>query len=301
MMNHIRLLIVAAIPTAALVGGGYAINDEATLFGCILSLILLVAMYWLSDKVVLKMCRAELLTPYHSPTLFKHVNELSQRIGITAPKIYAIAGEAPNAFSTGRSRRRAGIVFTEGILRSMSECELRAIIGHELTHIKRHETLLHNIAAMVAGLLGIGITSKAAEMSVDVRNSRIHKVRRIALGGYRYVIAPLPAFIIQSLVNVGREFRADEGSAALTGDPLSLANAIRTMEKRKFQTPLYVNPAVAHLFIVSPLTVGRIAALFDVHPSMEKRILFLEELHRKNGEAPMHANTQRGFMRKVNS
>jgi heat shock protein HtpX len=277
-MDLIKLLVLATIPSAAIIGGGYAISEEATLFGCLFALILLASMYWLSDKVVLKMCRAELLTPYHSTTLFRLVNEVSQKMKIAAPKIYAIAGETPNVFSTGRSQRSAAIVFTEGILRSVSEDELRGIIAHELQHIKRHETLLHSIAAMIAGLLGIGISATAAEMSVDETDSRLRKARRIALGGYRYVMAPLPALVVQSLVNARREFRADELGAKLTENPIALANAIRAMEKKKYQMPLYVNPAVAHLFIVNPLTVGRIARLFSTHPPMEERIARLEQL-----------------------
>ncbi len=277
-MNLVKLFVVAAIPSAALIGGSYAISDEATLFGCLFALIVLATMYWLSDKVVLKICRAELLTPYHSPTLYRLVNELSQKMQINAPKIFAIAGETPNAFSTGHSQRSAAIVFTEGILRSVSEDELRGIIAHELQHIKRHETLLHSIAAMIAGLLGIGISATAAEMSVEESDSRLQKARRIALGGYRYVMAPLPALIVQLLVNTRREFRADEFGAKLTENPIALANAIRTMEKKKFHMPLYVNPAVAHLFIVNPLTIGRIARLFSTHPPMEERIARLEKL-----------------------
>jgi heat shock protein HtpX len=289
-MNLVRLFIVAALPSAVLISGGFAIGNEAALFGCLVALVLLASMYWLSDKVVLKSCRAELLTPYHSPTLFRLVSELSEKLRIAPPKIYAMPGETPNALSTGRSRRRSAIVFTEGILRSLSENELRGIICHELIHIKRYEMLLHSIAAMMAGLLGIGLTSSAAEMSVDESESRLHKMRKVAQSGYRYMMAPFPAMMLQSLVNRKREFVADEEGAKLSGNPDALANAIRVMEKKKFQSPIHVNPVIAHLFIVSPLTVGRIARLFNTHPPMDQRIDRLEKMVRHMRVASAHAS-----------
>ncbi len=281
--NVLKLLLLTGAPVLFLVGGGYFVSEEVLLFSSILALVFLAAVYWLSDKVVLKMCRAEALTPYHSPTLYKLVKEQSEKAGVRMPKIYAIAGEAPNAFATGRSPRKGAIVFTDGILKGVSSEELRNIISHELTHIKRGDTLVANLTAILAGILGVGIAKH--QVSPEGEEGRSGNLKRAATKGYAYFLAPIPAMVVTMLVGRRREFLADAAAARITGQPLQMASAIRVMEKQKHQKPLIVSPAVAHLFTVSPLTVGRIARLFSTHPPMEKRIERLEHLMRMQNAA----------------
>lgn len=274
-INVLKLSLLICPPVVLLIGGGYFVSEEALLFGSILAMVFLASVYWLSDKVVLKMCRAEALTPYHSPTLFQLVKEQSEKAGVRTPKIYAIAGEAPNAFATGRSPRQGAIVFTDGILKGVSSEELRNIISHELVHIKRGDTLVANLTAILAGIMGIGLAKQS-----DSDNGSGGSVKQAVKKSYAYFLAPIPAMLVSMLVSRKREFSADAGAARITGEPLQMASAIRVMEKQKHQKPLIISPAVAHLFTVSPLTVGRIARLFFTHPPMEKRIERLENLKR---------------------
>lgn len=275
-VNVLKLFLLTGLPVAFLIAGGYMVSEEVLLFTSILALVFLASVYLLSDKVVLKMCHAEALTPYHSPTLFTLVREQSEKAGVRMPQIYAISGAAPNAFATGRSPRKGAIVFTDGILKEVSHEELRSIISHELSHIKRGDTLVANLTAIVAGMLGVGIAKHYA--TVDQEPDQSGSLKRGVMRGYAYFLAPIPAMVVTMLVSKGREFVADAAAARITGQPLQMASAIRVMEKRKHQNPLIVSPAVAHLFTVSPLTVGRIARLFYSHPPMEKRIERLEHL-----------------------
>ncbi len=279
-MKFVRLFLLLALCAWLLIGGGYLLGTEAMFFGIVISVSLLAGLFWLSDKIVLKMCNAELLTVYHSPTIFGAVQELSTKAGLPMPKIYVIPGETPNALSTGIGRRHGSIAVTEGIISNLSRDELRAVIAHELAHIKSRDNLIGSFAATLAGLFGMGIGRYASAKMLAEEVSRPRRIGAAVLGGVKSAIAPLAATIIQSLVDVSREFRADERAVSLAGDPLTMASAIRTMEKKKHQMPLYTSPAAAHLFTVSPLTVGRLARLFNTHPPMEARIARLETLAR---------------------
>ncbi|MBI5474736.1 MAG: M48 family metalloprotease [Ignavibacteriae bacterium] len=281
-MKFVRLFLLLTLCVSLLVGGGYLLGTEAMFFGILISLSVLGGLFWLSERIVMKICNAELLTVYHSPTIFGAVKDLCQKANLPMPRIYVVPGETPNAFSAGLGRRRSAIAVTEGIISHLSADELRAVLAHELMHIKSRDNLVGSLAATFAGISGMGIGRHASAKLVADDVSRLRRIGRTTLTGFKSAVAPFAAMIIQSLVKGAREFHADERAARLSGDPLVMANAIRTMEKKKHQMPLYVSPVVAHLFTVSPLTTGRFARLFNTHPPMEDRIARLEHLARNS-------------------
>ncbi len=279
-MSRLKLSLLVVLSAVMMMGAGYMLGYESLLFGFLLWLVLAVGLVWFADKVVLKLCNAELLTVYHSPTLFETVMEVSKRAGLPMPAIYMMPGEAPNLFSVGRSRGHAGVVFTEGLLRAMNADELRSAIAHEMVHIFRNDTLIASLAATLAGLLGLG-SRRARIAAAAAQPASNGKKTLFAFSGILIVTAPLAALVIQSLVSPRREFRADVLGAKLMGNAQAMANAIRIMEKNKHSLPLQVAPAVAHLFMVSPLPHGRVARTFSVHPPLADRVRLLEELHQK--------------------
>lgn len=280
--NILRLALVIAAPLVLLVVGAHAVAaEEGMLFAILFAIIVLAALFWFGDLIVIRLCKAELLTVYHDPPLFRVVEALSNEVGIPVPKIYSTSAEAMNVLSIGRTPSNGGIVFTDAIRKQLPKEELRNVIAHELIHIKHRDALLGASAAMLAATFGLGAGSARQNAPPGKSNgSLIHESRSFALSGALFVLAPIAAMFVRLLVDVQREFRADEAGARLTRDPLAMANAIRTLEKKKHQVPLAVVPAIAHLFIVSPLTSGRIARLFLTHPTMEQRIARLEALHR---------------------
>ncbi len=280
-MKFVKLFLFVAILISAVVGAVMLLGEEAMLLGFLVSVSLFTSVYWFSDKVVLKMCGAELLTVYHSPTLFAAVDEMSKKVGMPMPRIFMIPGETPNAFSTGRGRRTASIAFTEGILKSMAPDELRSVIAHELVHIRNGDALVGSFAATFAGLFGMGIGLFASASLSRRDTSRIRRFMRASTGKMKVFVAPLAAYLIRLLVNVSREYDADERAAGLSGNPLAMANAIRTMEKKKYLHPIYPNPLAAHLFTVNPLTEQWSLHLFNLHPPMEKRIEHLKKMVRQ--------------------
>ncbi len=280
-MQFVKVFLLVAISIFLLVWGFIVLGYEALLFGLLISLSLFVGVFWFSDKIVLKMCNAERLTVYHSPTIFAAVEEMSKKFKVRMPRIFMIPGETPNAFSAGNGFRSSSIVFTEGILQSIRGDELRSVIAHELVHIKKGDALVGTLAATFAGFCGLGIGRYASATLNEDEEARFRRFGKLNISGIRFSIAPLGAWVIRSFMNVSREYTADERAAKLSGSPLLMANAIRTMEKKKYVHPLYTSPLAAHLFTVNPLTNPRAVRLFNTHPPMEKRIERLELMARR--------------------
>lgn len=282
-MNLLKLIVLSMLPVALIATAAWAeMPEEVIFFGGLLMLTFCAGLYWFCDKIALKGCRAELITPYHNPALFRTVEELSRQGGIPTPKIYLVDEEAPNVCSVGRSRHSAGLVFTDGMLESLDQQQIRCAIAHELTHIYRGDTLMGCLGATFASLLGMSSRIAREAVSAQQRRSTLGKY---ALRGMVFALASFAALVIRVLVDRKREFRADEAGAKLTAQPLAMANAIRTMEKRNHATPLNIAPAVSHLFMVHPLALGRIGNLFVTHPSFVERVDRLEALRQhRSGE-----------------
>jgi heat shock protein HtpX len=282
-MYVLKIFMLVIIPLAILGGAGFVIGaEEGLFFGILLSSIFVFGIYFWCDRMVLKMCKAEKLTIYHAPTLFRTVKELSDKVGVSVTDIYMIDEQAPNALAVGRRPGVGGLVFTDGLLKALTQEELRHVIVHQLFHIRNYNAVLGCIAAALSSLFGLASRSAQREATIESHKlSVVKKVGRLAFSGMKAVLAPVAALIVQSLVDIKRIFFADEQGALISGNCLAMANAVRTMEKKKHVTPMTVVPAAAHLFTVSPLTTGRIARLLMTHPPMEQRIGRLEEMHRR--------------------
>jgi heat shock protein HtpX len=86
------------------------------------------------------------------------------------------------------------------------------------------------------------------------------------------ILAPIAAMLIQMAISRSREFAADAGAARITGNPYSLADALRKIDAIAKRTPLNANPATAHMFIVKPFSGRGLASLFSTHPPTEARV-----------------------------
>jgi heat shock protein HtpX len=184
----------------------------------------------------------------------------------------------PNAFATGRNENNAAVAVTQGILRMLNENELRGVLAHELAHIKNRDILIGTIAATMAG--AISMLAHIAQWGMifggrggDHREGG-HPIVALAM----IIIAPLAAMIVQMAISRSREYGADATGAAVSGDPMSLANALRKLQLGAQDIPMDASPATAHMFIVNPLTGGGLMSLFSTHPAMEERIRRLESM-----------------------
>jgi heat shock protein HtpX len=278
-MNTMKTFLLMAVLTVLLVFVGRLLGGQGGMvLAFLFALVMNFGSYWFSDKVVLRMYHAREVTRSEAPELFQVVEELAGRAGLPVPRVYIIPNEQPNAFATGRNPEHAAVAVTEGILKTLSRDELRGVLGHELAHVKHRDILVGTIAATMAG--AISMLASMAQWALIFGGGRgSDREGGNPLGGLAMmIVAPIAAMMIQMAISRSREFLADEGGAQFSGNPLSLANALRKLEQRSEQIPMDASPATAHMFIVNPLRGGGFARLFSTHPPMEQRIARLEAM-----------------------
>ncbi len=272
-MNNFKTFILMAGLMALFLAvgqavGGYSGLMMALVFGAGMNFF----MYFFSDKLVLKMYRAQVVTEQEAPELYRMVDRLRQRAELPMPVLAVAPHEQPNAFATGRSPNHAVVAVTTGILKHMPQEELEGVIAHELAHIKNRDMLISTVAAGIAGAL-----SYLPYLLMFGRgNSRENPVLSLAM----IILAPLAAMMIQFAVSRQREFEADRVGAQILGRPEPLANALRRLDAMAHRIPMQIAPAAAPLAQVNPLAAhgGGFSRLFSTHPPTEERIAALEGL-----------------------
>lgn len=233
-------------------------------------------MYFFSDKMVLKMYKAHIVTPEQVPELYNTVDRLRQRAGLPMPVVAIAPHQQPNAFATGRNPEKAVVCVTEGILRQMPMPELEGVIAHELAHIKNRDMLISTVAAGIAG--AISNLPYLLMFGMGGGDDDGHPIAQLAF----MLLAPIGAMLIQFAVSRQREFEADRVGAEILGNPLPLASALTRLDAMAKQIPMQVAPAAAPLAQVNPLAAsgGGVMKLFSTHPPTEERVARLQEMAR---------------------
>lgn len=286
MRNTLKLTALLTALTVLLIIIGQAVGGTA---GMILAGALAVAMnfgaYWFSDRLVLSMSGARPVTAEEAPWLHRTVADLAQRANLPMPKVYIMDSPVPNAFATGRSPERGVVAVTTGIQQTLTQDELAGVIAHELAHIKHRDTLLSAVVATVAGAIAMIANMAQWAMIFGGFGGGDDEEGGNPLAALPLlIIAPIAATLIQLGISRAREFQADEGGAAILGDPLPLARALAKIERAAHnEPPMAATPATASLYIVNPLTGGGLLKLFSTHPPTEERIARLEALAAAGG------------------
>jgi heat shock protein HtpX len=232
--------------------------------------------YWFSDKIILAMYRARRVGEPEAPELHRTVRELAQKAGMPMPKLYVVESDQPNAFATGRGPAHAAVAVTTGMMRILTQEELRGVIGHELAHIRHRDILIGTIAATIAGAISY-LAYMAQWAAIFGRMDDDEGGNPIA-ALVMMIVAPLAALIVQMAISRSREYEADTGGARLAGNPRYLSGALRKLQVATEKIPMKANPATSHLFIVNPLSGRGVTRLFSTHPPLEERIRRLEAL-----------------------
>ena len=231
--------------------------------------------YWFSDKMVLKMYNARQVDETSSPYLYNMVRELAGRANLPMPKVYLIDEAQPNAFATGRNPENAAVAATSGILRLLSERELRGVMAHELAHVKNRDILISTISATVAG--AISMIANFGMLFGGNNEERPNPIVQIIV----MIVAPLAAMIIQMAISRTREFGADKGGAEISGDPEALASALAKIDAYARGTPMPTaehHPETAQMMIMNPLSGSSMRNLFSTHPATQDRIAKLRAM-----------------------
>jgi heat shock protein HtpX len=234
--------------------------------------------YWFSDKMVLRMYRAREVDGSTSPYLYNMVRELAGRAGLPMPRVYIIDEDQPNAFATGRNPEHAAVAATTGIIRMLSERELRGVMAHELSHVKNRDILISTISATVAGAI-----SALAQFGMFFGGSRDDERPNPVVSIIIMILAPIAGMLIQMAISRTREFGADRGGAEISGDPEALASALAKIDAYARGIPMHTaeaHPETAQMMIMNPLSGGGLRGLFSTHPATEERIARLRALAR---------------------
>jgi len=273
-MNTLRTGMLLAALTALFMGVGFMIGGTG---GMAIAFVIAagtnIFAYWNSDKMVLRMYRAEEVDESHASGVVRRyaqtVRELASGAGLPQPKVYIIDNSQPNAFATGRNPENAAVAATTGLLRMLDEREVAGVMAHELAHVKNRDTLTMTVTATIAG--AITMLANFAMFFGGNRNNGGGIIGALAI----MIFAPMAAAIVQMAISRGREYEADRIGAEICGHPEWLASALAKIANGVAQIP---NPTAerhqetGQLMIINPLSGRGADNLFSTHPATQNRI-----------------------------
>lgn len=278
------LLMVSFFAVVMLVGWAFSMfyGNPAILYVAVaFSVIMNIASYWFSDKLVLSMSGARPVSRDEQRELWNIVENLSITAGLPMPKLYIMDDPAPNAFATGRDKEHAVVAVTAGLMSMLDKNELEGVIAHELSHIGNRDMLVSTVVVVLLGFVTL-LSDFFLRMTLmggggrDRGDGRAHLIMMIA-GIVLALLAPVVASLIRLAISRKREFLADASGALLTRYPEGLASALTKISSYGGGMKR-ANHATAHLFIGNPFggdtqqTTSFLTKMFMTHPPTEERV-----------------------------
>jgi heat shock protein HtpX len=269
MKNRLKTLLLLGALSGVLIALGGALGGGFLHASLVMAALLNLGAWFFSDRIVLATSRARELAPEEAPGVHRMVAELAQAAGIPKPRVYWMPDPQPNAFATGRSPEKSVVAVTAGILRMLDERELRAVLAHEISHVRNRDVLVSSIAATLAAAVTwlAHLAGWFGSSRHDEHGASPAQALLLAL------TAPIAAVLLQLGISRSREYLADQSGAGLSGDPEALASALEKLEAGAARLRSHADPATASLFIVNPFAgAGGVLSLFSTHPPIAERV-----------------------------
>jgi heat shock protein HtpX len=270
--------LLAGVCALALVAGVVLAGPVGLVLGLILSIVVILTAYFASDRISLRSMRARPVSEATHPELCRAVREIAMMMRLPIPALYVAPTRSPNAFATGRNPRNSAICVTEGLLSLLDKRELRAVLAHELAHVKNRDILVSSVAtALGSMIMYVAYFAWLLPSGGADDDDNMNPVGALLL----LLLGPVAASLVRLAIARTREYEADRVSAQVTGDPMALADALHTIEWSTQRLPLPAHPelrSTAALMIANPFGHNDLGGLFSTHPPTEQRIKRLEAL-----------------------
>ena len=275
-MNQFKTVALLGLMTGLLIAIGGALGGrQGALIFLLIAAVMNFSAYWFSDKMVLRHYKAQPVDPDNAQGIHQMVRDLANGADLPMPKVYIIHDQTPNAFATGRNPEHAVVAVTTGIVDILNPRELKAVLAHEMSHVKNRDILISSVAATIAG--AVMLIAHMAQFAMFFGGSSDDEEGGGGMGILGLllsaVLAPIAATLIQMAISRSREYIADRDGARLCRDPQGLASALTKLSQANQARPMRrAEPESAHIFTVSPLSGGGLASLFSTHPPIAERV-----------------------------
>ena len=270
-VNNVKTALLMGLLMGLILAAGYILGGpEGLVMALVLGGVMNFVAFFFSDKIAIASMRGKEVDRDTAPDLIAMVERLAKNANLPMPRVYICPQEAPNAFATGRSPKKAAVAVTNGALKLLDYDELEGVMAHELAHVKNRDTLISTVAAVIAG----AISYVGWIFMFGGRDRDVHP----ALALLFVILAPIAAALIQMAISRSREYVADNHGATIAGSPNGLISALQKLDATNRRVPMQNEmPAQNHMFIVQPLSGGGFGKLFSTHPPTEDRVAKLRQ------------------------
>ena len=277
-----RNTVIIFIVFFLIIGGlgflaGYVYQDWLiTIFVMVIAGIYALIQYFASGSIAMSVNGGREVTRENASELVGIIKVLSTNYGVPEPRVFIIDDPSPNAFATGRNPKHSMIAVTTGLINKLDRRELKAVVAHEMSHVKNYDILVSVIVFGLVSAIGI-ISDLVFRISFSGGGNRDSSPVIMIFGLVAMIIAPIIAMLVRLALSRQREYLADASSVLTTRDVKGLVLALEKIKDDK-TVMRRQNTSTEHLWFSSPLKKDSLKAkLFSTHPPIEERIKRLND------------------------